>query len=777
MQSVRFVVLMWFIFVLIPAAFAQETVENAQLVTPSGTDYLTLLNDYYLSADEPDVELLRLILSDIQNFDRVDDTVSADDIYTTYLRLIDVPSQGTDFGYWLSHYLTAWINESDIDVSAHETLTTHEFNIELQPIDFWNDGEPESMLFVTSPLEKASVTADYDFEGYFVAYQDGDQYRVVDTPLKYNGLNRNHWSWIDWQEIRNGSNTSVEQVLHIEDINADGQLEWRILGYGDHNSPGGRLYAVFQILAWNGHRLVKIAPDSLGFGNDSYMAMDWNIINLDDDPALEIVQIYHHRNNWKCEYDEETIYDWSDKEQFYIEQDPIEIIPESFGCLWTDAEQAMWEHDYETAIPLYEQGIALAQDKMTGNQDIELLQYIQIRYISALALIGSYEDASQHLADLLRQENLDDNIQMLANQMQEAYEPYHNLVSLCSVFYNFFKPYQDKYSYSGHLSTVVGSTYYDADLSYIGNISSPSASFAGCDVQVLLDDILANTTFPLDQSPVEVLEDNGIAVADNLHFDWNGDGADEWIVATEADVSNYLFISDIELGEYIVSQPFYYGIKPDQTYLYELPDNRGRALLYYTFDVDSSYRGSCSPTYDTNSGEISILGLNSRGEKVNIWWGDICEAREWDQIISEDGTRINSWISDQDIGGQLHEAVYIWNTESFTYQLETPIPTPDVEVYASNPAEQETHSVTSNLYYALINHSDIAAKLNALDETFAKFDVSDIPDDTQIRAGYYRGLALLYLDRPDEALAQFIEVGENSPDSIWGQLAGLFYRP
>ena len=38
---------------------------------------------------------------------------------------------------------------------------------------------------------------------------------------------------------------------------------------------------------------------------------------------------------------------------------------------------------------------------------------------------------------------------------------------------------------------------------------------------------------------------------------------------------------------------------------------------------------------------------------------------------------------------------------------------------------------------------------------------------------YYRALALEALERPDEALAEYVAIYETAPESAWGMLAGL----
>jgi len=43
----------------------------------------------------------------------------------------------------------------------------------------------------------------------------------------------------------------------------------------------------------------------------------------------------------------------------------------------------------------------------------------------------------------------------------------------------------------------------------------------------------------------------------------------------------------------------------------------------------------------------------------------------------------------------------------------------------------------------------------------------------RLKWGYYRALALEALNRPDEALAEYIEIFQAAPESVWGQLAAL----
>lgn len=53
----------------------------------------------------------------------------------------------------------------------------------------------------------------------------------------------------------------------------------------------------------------------------------------------------------------------------------------------------------------------------------------------------------------------------------------------------------------------------------------------------------------------------------------------------------------------------------------------------------------------------------------------------------------------------------------------------------------------------------------------------DTTDPERLSWGYLTALAVEALERPDEALAEYIALYEAAPDSTWGMLAALHISP
>jgi tetratricopeptide (TPR) repeat protein len=89
----------------------------------------------------------------------------------------------------------------------------------------------------------------------------------------------------------------------------------------------------------------------------------------------------------------------------------------------------------------------------------------------------------------------------------------------------------------------------------------------------------------------------------------------------------------------------------------------------------------------------------------------------------------------------------------------TPLPTPE-------PKYQN--------YAEAINMGDFQAALDLIDENAAgNADYYRDNPDSLYSYQYNRGYILEMLDRPDEALTEYIAIYEAAPESGWGMLAAL----
>jgi tetratricopeptide (TPR) repeat protein len=85
--------------------------------------------------------------------------------------------------------------------------------------------------------------------------------------------------------------------------------------------------------------------------------------------------------------------------------------------------------------------------------------------------------------------------------------------------------------------------------------------------------------------------------------------------------------------------------------------------------------------------------------------------------------------------------------------------------------------IHSAVYYAraALQDGDYEQALIITDRAQAYFARFADTDNAQLHLAYLRALALLQLERDDEALNQFLALYETKPDSIWGRLAALHF--
>ena len=299
------------------------------------------------------------------DFDLLSDTYTAMGIGTGYFWDRDI---------WSQYLIGAWLYENHIDLSTVDQLRFEDFFITVTARDFNDDGTAEYVLDEMKGAEVNRTHCFYEAEvvDYLVVSQQGDDYQYIETHLPWTGRG-------DFGGPTNyGEGGEVE--LLFEDINADGLPEW-IVAYGGqtYGGPGsgyvntGRLY----ILAWRNGELAELAPR---WNNDDSYRIDisyeedagachgpiprdvtWEFINVDDDPALEILQHQDYLDNWYCESRETKVFDWDEENDRYefVEQGD-DFFNDTKQCAHRQAEEAMWSGDYPTAIDFYEYGLTLA---------------------------------------------------------------------------------------------------------------------------------------------------------------------------------------------------------------------------------------------------------------------------------------------------------------------------------------------------------------------------------------------------------------------------------
>ncbi len=681
----------------------------------------------------------------------------------------NVTYAGIHHDLWVNHIFQEWLTDRDVlpgnfadwQIDAGITVDNSTY------VDFQNDGSPELVLKISKDVDQAQW-----YEGYHVVYRDevGNLHSSL-TPLGYNRLPTTHWAERRWEPQFFG------------DINADGSIEWLVKEWHTNTGMGlgFRGYELW-ILAWNGHELVNIAPeDGLATLVGSETDIVWQYLNLDDDPAKEITQSSTHSNSWGCSFDRVTTADWSPSDGQYITLQHENVYPQTSDCVLTAAEETMWQEDYETAIPLYENALKLADSEglLTNDRDKEKWQYAQLRLALAYALTGKRENATNLIRALQQEPAASDGMAELIAIGASSYLPQNDEVALCIGMYNYFALYggDNSYGYNSPLGTFVGFTLVDLAQRDAG---TPPASAAGCPVHNLFEQRIGEKAFTFADLPAEKFEAAGIAVSDRIRVDVNLDGIYDWVLWSDAAIRPYIFISDKALGEYVLSQT---GLLSDQFHdahyeVINLPDDSGPALAWLVVkQSENNFEESCEGE-DHLFTHLTLLKVDS--QTLNwLFSVSACGRVPLNQLLSADARTITSpGNSDSDSG-----ITFIWDSNQQIYQhdqIDTPVEATEI-VYPV--MDDYLGLMYSESYYAFerasinlraaVSKSEITTDLISEIEIALDIGAPDITPEMRLEAQYYRAVALEALNRPDEALAEYVAIYEAAPDSAWGMLAAL----
>ena len=659
---------------------------------------------------------------------------------------------------WLESMLEAWLRETELDLDTNPDLQIDGFSVEVTPVDFNADGVNEYIL----ALEIGS------YSSLRVLQVDEARFRLIDTPL----------GWHTYNYLPMMGEYIHDEIVEMADINADGLPEWLLFsGLRANFQTCGRL----KILSWRNGELVNIIEE----GNLFCVPSPFEIENLDSDPALEIRQNDLDGDNWRCRWMLQQTLDWNGEQ--YVLQNSETLIEDTLGCVMREAEQLLWENNAENAIPIYEAGLQLGfPEEQTTNNPVyyaELEQYAQIRLALAYALVGRVDEAI-NLLNTIQTEGIPSiALEQMVDAMLQAER---NPLAMCVGAYNVFDEYDD--SFHGYI--------YDYITIVIGRLDNiqgmmdnypPEAALAGCNAPPLIDALLAETTFSSSESPVAQLEALNIDVQQAQQFDLNNDGVDGWLVWTVARVEPLFFapsgddyrLSRVEMSLTNDFTAFWVQSLPEsdetifvrQTFMDSTRSNQDWG--YY--DVPDHICVSDDNTYLRTHGVVELWDFD--GDTLQIMLSaPMCHPRAQEDIFSDDGRELYaSAIVLTGNGERYDEVIYQWDIDVQNYIPPEPI----IEESIFVPVSDSTSPYTDAYIFAelqrlrnAINNGSYAEVLVSLDDLAENIDPSvDIISINGIR--YYRALAYEYLNRPDEALAEYITIYESAPESAWGMLARL----
>jgi tetratricopeptide (TPR) repeat protein len=511
---------------------------------------------------------------------------------------------------------------------------------------------------------------------------------------------------------------------------------------------------------------------------------NWWFTVLGDGQNVGVIENQNLFSNWDCTYVQIRLYGWSVDNRLVF-QSGESLYPDTVPCLVQQAELAMWSHDYNKAVEFYEQAFEL------GTPSAEFMPYTQIRLGFAYLLTGRTQEADAIYSELAASDD------EFAQAVLAAYQRDPRALPVCQAMYNY--PFNStvylqatgtiQSSSGGFNRMEVGMRYFNLDR-------------ATCDLEFNVDALLEPMTFTTDESPVAQVEALGLEIGDVLEADFNLDGQTEWLIWLNAPSINPLFFSP-KGNTYTLTRPqgsntgFWRLHQPSEynrVAVITLPNNSEQVLVNINFDSDKREILNCAETCGgggdfvpcaygnsqstpTYIGRISVWRMQD-GALEDIFTEPTCELVEVEELFTSamDNLELRAGDYNPD-SNELIPAIYTWSDEAQTYVLPAQ-PQATNTVVPATP----TLSPTPERIYNLSNYSFIWLRTAFVNRDYRSVvdgatmalstGTGEIPQ-FEMAFRYYLALALEALERPHDALNEYITIYESAPDSSWGILAAL----
>ncbi len=662
-----------------------------------------------------------------------------------YVSVSDIDQQ---VGQWVKWVVLAWLRDNHIVLGEVEQFSFEDFTINVTPADFDGDGQNEWVLDISAN----------GYDGFWMVATDPTApsgYRRVEPTIFAFSY------YCAWRGFCGGTG----EILGIQDVNSDGKSELLISSamalYGFHlvslsvltMQDGGIVNLVGQDgpseMMISGPDLLVVPPEGT-----------WVFENLDDDTALEFVETESVNGSIDCFFQRRRVYDWNPDEYRYIGGEVATTYDDSSGCALRFAHQALWDGDYETAIRKYERALAL----MPHEQNSEINQYVRLRLASAYAINGQDEQAATLLDELAGQPAATTLMDTMISLAYAGYHDTHNPVALCTAMYNTVGEY-------GWSDTESGIQYfgqindYSISTSYIGNDFGPAT--AGCDLQGLLYAHVRSLATG-EQSPADQLSALGWQVEEVFQSEWNGSTL--WIVWTAE-------LPDMAL----ILVPTATGYNPSREYFAPPDDESVLTVLYlpsgdtaedqpYLVHLFNDYEYSCPHPEQAETLELYTVVDDSLSRREYT----LCDRQSLDEIFTVTPA-FTTWVYPRDVdshcrGKDRIPVTFTWNAAEQRFVPEALSCTEDASLMEQAlftcgwSGEQFCGFYTEGEEALIFIDTVLADPPESVDEAFWQ------------AVHYHRALTLEALNRPDEALAEYVAIYEAAPESAWGMLAALHFE-
>jgi len=771
MQRILFLGLL--LLVLVTHAHADD---EYRLRSPSPQDYLDSVSEVLGRAEvtysaswgaEPTLVASSALVDEINwrflNQDRLTYR-QLDALYRTYVtgeRHWNTPQDNR----WLPTLISLWLRENAVDLNTIDRLAFDDYRIDVEPLYL----SSQSMSGAPWAYFLHVVDEPGPGETNYVAVPIEGGYILPELPAPINST-----------------------LLQAGDLNGDGDPDIAYLDSTDidHSHNAGHL-TVASLRDDNRFELTEQLYYLQGGEEFPPSRYNWWFTPADEGGKTNLIQNQVLDSNWYCTFVQTTAFAWNDDDRL-VSQSVENTYSDTFGCLALQAEQAMWAHDYTTAIPFYEQALE------TEDPPEDLIPYVPVRLGLAYVLTGQMGKADDVFSELASRES------DFAQAVAEAYERDPRMLPVCQTVYNYAFYGDENLQSNGELETYNGSFnrfeagFMDFDLEN-----------ATCDLAFHLEAQLHDMTFTADASPLAQIEALGLAVAGSIETDFDGDGNAEWLIWLDAPGVVPLLFSQGETGYQLTrpelghgpiwelfNRPLRQPTTDNRYHVVVLPSGEP-AIVDIDFGRDDYLAMNCAgmcaggPIVYCESSNTAPGG-RSRGT-LSLWrWQD-------GELVPLLLTPLCGWqdltalFGDETDLHELHAAkltligpdemvitpvTYTWSDEAQTYVLSSPAeatPTPMTAAPTEVPTQQLVYTLSDYDYSQLraaFGAGNYESVIDIVDAAFAaEPERNAVWFEPAFR--YYRAMALEALGRQDDALAEYVTIFEAAPESSWGILAAL----
>jgi len=266
--------------------------------------------------------------------------------------------------------------------------------------------------------------------------------------------------------------------------------------------------------------------------------------------------------------------------------------------------------------------------------------------------------------------------------------------------------------------------------------------------------------------PITQLQALGWQIEHSFSADLNDDSVDEWMIWI--DVLNNQALLLVTNGLNYVPSMRRYQVPNDQI-MYDM-HTIAPTDAHLLVQLENVINNRCfNPE---NARTASFFRLEDNHLSI-VRRYHLCDRLTLDEIFANDSQSFMAWSSvyendcSSDSFSEIH---FVWEADTQMFVNPEPQPCPEIRYIDGLEDNWFTCGIANREFCGF--YLDAENAFIAIEAIIAEQpDFTD--EDFIFSVRYWRALALEALDRPDEALAEYLALVESAPESAWGMLAAL----